>query len=81
MYMRNKPLKFEMKIWFLASAQGYPFSFDVYIGKNMSLDEPLGERVVNKLTEVLENFSNFAIFLIIFFSSTALCRNLARKGI
>ena len=35
-YMRNKPVKFGMKIWFLASTQGNPFSFDVYTGKDMS---------------------------------------------
>ena len=62
MYMRNKPVKFGMKIWFLASAQGYPFSFDVYTGKDMSSSEPLGERVVNKLTVVLENYLNYAVF-------------------
>ena len=43
MYMRNKPVKFGMKIWFLASAQGYLFSFDVYTGKDMSSSGPLGE--------------------------------------
>ena len=32
MYMKNKPVKFEMKIWFLASSQGYPFQ--VYAGKS-----------------------------------------------
>ena len=47
----------------------------------MYSSEPLGERVVNKLTEVLGNYSNYAIFLTVFFSSTALCRDLARKGI
>ena len=66
MFMRNKPVKFGMKIWFLASAQGYQFGFDVYTGKDISSSEPLGERVVNKLTAVLENYSNHAIFLTIF---------------
>ena len=68
MFMRNKAVKFGMKMWFLASAQGYPFSFDVYTGKDMSSSEPLGERVVNKLTAVLENYSNYAIFFENFFS-------------
>ena len=81
MFMRNKPVKFGMKIWFLASTQGYPFSFDVYTGKDISSSEPLGERVVNKLTEVLEKYSNHAIFFDNFFSSTALCRDLTRKGL
>ena len=81
MYMQNKPVKFDMKIWFLASAQGYPFSFNVHTGKDMSSSEPLGQRVVNKLTAVLENYSNYAIFFDNFFSSTAFCRDLARKGL
>ena len=66
MYMRNKPVKFGMKIWFLASAHGNAFSFNVYTGKDMSSSEPLGEQVVNKLIEVLEKYSNHAIFLTIF---------------
>ena len=65
-----------MKIWFLASAQGNPFSFDKNTCKDMSSSEPLGERVVNKPTEVLKLFK-----LCNFFSSIALCRDLARKGI
>ena len=35
-YMRNKPVKFGMKIWFLASSQGNLFSFEVYNGKDVS---------------------------------------------
>ena len=68
MYMRNKPVKFGMKIWFFASAQGYPFSFDVYTytSKDMSSSEPLRERVVNKLIAVIKNYSNYAIFLTLF---------------
>ena len=83
LYMRNKPVKFGMKIWFFASAQGYPFSFDVYtyISKDMSSSKPLRERVVNKLIAVIKNYSNNAIFFDNFFSSTALCRDLARKSL
>ena len=60
--MRNKAVKFGIKIWFLASAQRNLFSFDVYTSKDMSSSEPLGERVVNKLTEVLENYLNHVTF-------------------
>ena len=58
MYMINKPVKFGMIIWFLASSQEYPFAFQVYTGKSDSKAGPLGERVVNELTEVLEENSN-----------------------
>ena len=36
MVMRNKPVKFGIKIWFLTSSEGYPFSFQVYTGKDDS---------------------------------------------
>ena len=72
MYMKNKPMKFGMKIWFLASAQGYPFAFQVYTGKSDSKEGPLGERVVNELTEVLEENSNHILYFDNFFSSTTL---------
>ena len=55
-----------MNIWFLASPQGYPFSFCVYTGKYMHSSKPLEKRVVNKVIEVLENYSNHAIFLTVF---------------
>ena len=48
-FMRNKPVKFGMKIWFLTS-EGYPFFFQVYTGKDDSANGPLGERVVKTLT-------------------------------
>ena len=66
MFMQNKPVKFGMKIWFLLSAQGYPFGFDVYTGKDISSSEPLGERVVNKLTAVLKIIQTMQFFLTIF---------------
>ena len=54
MLMWNKPIKFEIKVWFLASSEVYPFSFQVCTGKSGSSDQPLGERVVNTLTDMLE---------------------------
>ena len=43
MYMKNKPVKFGMKIWFLASSQGYPFAFQVCTEKSNSKEGPPGE--------------------------------------
>ena len=76
--MRNKPIKFGMKVWFLSSSQEYPFSFEVYTGKDGSSDQPLGERVVNTLTDVLKNKRSHAVYFDNFFSSTILCRDLAK---
>ena len=56
MFMQNKPVKFGMKIRFLISSEGYPFSFQVYTRKDDSENGPLGERVVKTLTAVLEEF-------------------------
>ena len=79
MFMRNKPVKFGMKIWFLTSSEGYPFSFEVYTGKDDSANGPLEERVVKTLTAVLEDNSNHSVYFDNFFSSTSLCRYLADK--
>ena len=71
MYVKNKPVKFGMKIWFLASS-GYPFAFQFYTGKSDSKEGPPGERVVNELTEVLKENSNPILYFDNFFSSTIL---------
>ena len=77
MFMRNKLIKFGMKFWFLASSQGYPFSFQVYTGQDGSSDQPLGERAVNTLTDVLKNKRSHAVYFDNFCSSTILCRDIA----
>ena len=67
MFMRNKPIKFGMKVFFfLAFSQGYPFSFQAYTGKDDSSDQPLGERVVNTLTDVLKNKRSHTVYFAIF---------------
>ena len=66
-------------MWFLASSQGYYFAFQVCTGKSDSKEGLLGERVVNELTEVLEENSNHILYFENFFSSTTLCRDLSEK--
>ncbi len=70
-----------MKIWILASDDGYPFSFDVYTGRSPGESGPLGERVVDKLTQCLEDKSLHTLYFDRFFSSTTLCRKLADEGL
>ena len=77
--MRNKPVKFGMKIWFLTFSEGYPFSFQVYTDKDDSANGPLGERVVKTLTAVLKDNSNHSVYFDNFFSLTSLCGDLADK--
>ena len=81
MYMKGKPIKFGMKVWILASDDGYPFSFDVYTGRSAGESGPLGKRVVDKLTRCLEKKSSHTLYFDRFFSSTALCRKLADEGL
>uniref|UniRef100_H2ZUM7 PiggyBac transposable element-derived protein domain-containing protein n=1 Tax=Latimeria chalumnae TaxID=7897 RepID=H2ZUM7_LATCH len=81
MYMRGKPVKFGMKVWVLASTERHPFAFDVYTGKDGTRSRKLGKRVLEKLTVILQNVCNHAIYFDNFFSSTTLCRKLSDKGL
>ena len=72
--MRNKPIKFGMKVWFLAPSQEYLFSFQVYTGKDGSSNQLLREKVVNTLTNVLENKRSHAVYFDNFLNYTILCR-------
>ena len=71
MFMRGKPIKFGYKFWCLCSANGYMYNFDPYYGKGDSDGkEPLGMRVVKKLTEVLpSNDQSYQLFFDNFFTS------------
>ena len=54
-FIKNKPVKFGYKYWFISSKDGYPFQFEVYCGRNVDQDaSPLGERVVYNLLNRLE---------------------------
>ena len=79
LFMRNKPVKFGMKIRFLTSSERYTFSLQVYAGKDNSANGPLGERVVKTLTAILEDNSCHSVYFDNFFSSTSFCRDLADK--
>ena len=71
MFMREKPIKFGYKFWCLCSANGYMYNFVPYYGKGDSDGkEPLGMRVVKKLTEVLpSNDQSYQLFFDNFFTS------------
>ncbi|XP_014789159.1 piggyBac transposable element-derived protein 3-like [Octopus bimaculoides] len=71
MFMRSKPIKFGYKFWCLCSYNGYLFNFDPYYGKGDSdSKEPLGMRVVKKLTDVLPSGEqSYQLFFDNFFTS------------
>ena len=54
-FVYKKPVKFGMKIWFLASFHGYQFTFQVCTGKDISADGPITSRVVDKLIEEIQD--------------------------
>ena len=57
-YMKDKPVKFGIKIWVLAdTVTSYCYNFDVYVGKNAEVvNENLGlaSKVVIALTKTIE---------------------------
>lgn len=81
-FMLNKPVKFGYKLWVLASSDGYPFHLEVYTGKDTSFEEySLGERVVRKLLNTVENVSQHEITLDNFFTSYQLLKSLRELGV
>jgi hypothetical protein len=52
-FIRGKPIRFGSKIWMLCSSGGYPYNMQIYSGKDLDENGPLGHRVVNKMTEVI----------------------------
>ena len=79
MFMRNKVIKFGMKVWFLAPSPEYLFSFQIDTGKDGSSNQLLREKVVNTLTNVLENKRSHAVYFDNFLNYSILCRELAME--
>lgn len=57
-FIRNKPVRFGIKMWALCGADGFLFECDIYCGKNSNNDGllskcALGSRVILKLSEKL----------------------------
>lgn len=90
--MRNKPIKFGLKLWCICSVSGYIFYFDIYCGKGGECLEPLknlnlGSRVVllmlhNFLMSVpIEERRKYHICFDNFFSSPDLFVHLNKLGL
>ena len=81
-FMHNKPVKFGYKLWSLASSNGYPFHIDVYSGKgNSPLETTLGEHVVLKLVDIVDDVTQHTITFDNYFTSYNLLKSLKEKGI
>ena len=70
-YIRNKPIRFGYKFWFLCGADGYPHNFELYKGKDNGQKEPLGTPVVKRMSSIIESdeCKNHAIHFDNFFTS------------
>ena len=85
MYIKGKPIRFGYKIWSLCGEDGYPYKMNIYTGNNSSQrsDEPLGQRVVLNLLELVTNLSEpkyHEVYFDNYFSSAELLKLLSDQG-
>lgn len=84
-YIKGKPIRFGYKAWVAALRLGYCLQFEIYQGRR-GIEEKqglgLGESVVLKFAEVLENYygEKFSFYFDNFFTSAKLIRSLGQKG-
>ena len=79
-FIRSKPVRFGYKMWMLCGADGYPYNFSIYCGKEGESKTPLGTRVVNEMLKPVGNSDQYVVFFDNFFTSHALLTELAEKG-
>lgn len=80
-FIRNKPVRFGYKMWMMCSADGYPYNFSLYCGKEENRKEPLGTQVVMNMLQPVVNKDEHVVFFDNFFTSHALMVNLTKKGV
>ena len=82
-YIRNKPLRFGYKFWFLCGADGYPYNFELCKSKDDGRKEPLGTSVVKSMSSVIgsDKCKNHILCFDNFFTSYSLLVDLAGKNL
>ena len=82
-YIRNKPIRFGYKFWFLCGAGGYPYNFELYKGKDDGRTEPLGTSVVKNMSNIIENDNceKHVLHFDNFFTSYSLLVDLAARNL
>lgn len=91
-YIRNKPVRFGIKVWALCGADGFVFDCDIYRGKNVTDDGilsncALGSRVVIQLLQPLlmnainNKLSLYHLYCDNFFTSRDLFLHLKNIGL
>ena len=81
-YIQNKPIRFGYKFWFLCGADGYPYNFELYKGKDDGRKEPLGTSVVKRMSSIIESdiCKNHILHFDNFFTIYSLLVDLAGKN-
>ncbi|XP_042228896.1 piggyBac transposable element-derived protein 3-like [Homarus americanus] len=79
-FIRNKPVRFGYKMWMMCSADGYPYNFSIYCGKDKSKKELLGYQVVMDMLQPVMNKDEHVVFFDNFFTSHALMIDLTSNG-
>ena len=83
-FIRGKLIRFGFKLWAMCSSDGFPYHVSIYSGKDPEAVGPLGERVVTKMVDVLEQNSLLNtrhIFFDNFFTSYRLLFALRERGV
>ena len=79
-FIHTKQIRFECKLWVLASATGVPYKIEIYQGRtNQGSDEPLGTRVIKNALEICKNPKDHSVYFHNFFSSYSLICYLATE--
>jgi hypothetical protein len=80
-YIKEKPIKRGYKVWVIADAStGYVYNFEIYTGKSVERQGPLGEHVVCSMTRGL-SMKFHHIYFDNFFTSPLLVERLLEQGI
>ena len=79
--IRNKPIRFGYKFWFLCGADGYPHNFELYKGKDEERRKPLGTSVVKRISVVKNEKFKYMIHFNNFFTSYSLLVDLAARNL
>ena len=82
-YIRNKLIRFGYKFWFLCGADGYPYNFELYKGKDDGRKKPLGTSVAKRMSNIIESdkCKNHILHFDNFFTSYSLLVDLAGKNL
>ena len=82
-YIRNKPIRFGYKFWFLCEEDGYPYNLDLYKGKDDGRKESLGTSVVKRMSSIIESdkCKNHILHFDNFFTIYSLLVDLAGKNL